>query len=81
MSWSDVTGKFLDFLKNPSGLGVFVLLLSFMFLIYVIPVGLLAWLNYDGSTRIVSAIRELKTDLKERAMAIRHRGPGVGLTE
>ena len=66
MKWADVAGKFLTFLEKPSALGVVALALTFLFLLYVVPVAALTWVNYDGTNRIVGAINDLKTTMQPK---------------
>lgn len=63
-SWADVAGKFIDFLKNPSGFGLAALALIAMLVVYMVPMGVMAYLWKDSTSQIVSAVLELRQDLK-----------------
>lgn len=72
--WAEVLKGVLEFLEKPTGLAVVVVLAFFALVLYTIPIGALLWVNWDGTNRIVTAISELKTDLKpvvERRVANR----------
>ena len=70
--WPDMVLKgFLELLKQNTGLGVLILLLAFMLCLYVTPVGVLTWLNWDGANRIVAAIADLKHACVTGALAQR----------
>jgi hypothetical protein len=71
MSWADVAESLIDFLKRPTGLGVFCLILFFFFVVYLTPIGVLTWINYDGLNRVVIAISDLKQTLEKHELAFK----------
>ena len=64
-SWTDIIKDFIDFLNKPNGLGVLVLLSGMLLTLFITPIGVLTYINIEGTNRIVSAIRELKGGLEE----------------
>jgi len=67
-SWADIVKEFIDFLNKPNGLGVLVLLSGMLLILFMTPIGVLTYINIEGTNRIVSAIRELKGSLEELKM-------------
>jgi uncharacterized membrane protein len=70
-SWTDIIKAFIEFLNKPNGLGVLVLLSGMLLTLFMTPIGVLTYINIDGTNRIVSAIRELKGSLEELRIAER----------
>jgi len=70
-SWIDLLKDLIDFLNKPNGLGVLVLLSGMLLIFFMTPIGVLTYLNIEGTNRIVSAIRELKGSLEELRIAER----------
>ena len=68
-SWEDVASKAMDFLKNPTGLGVFIIALFFAFLIYVLPLGVVTWTSWDNTNRLETAILGLKDCLGSKVVS------------
>jgi len=70
-SWIELLKDCIDFLNKPNGLGVLVLLSGMLLTFFMTPIGVLTYLNIEGTNRIVSAIRELKGSLEELRIAER----------
>jgi len=70
-SWADIIKAFIEFLNKPNGLGVLVLLSGMLLTLFMTPIGVLTYINIDGTNRVVSAIRELKGSLEELRIAER----------
>lgn len=62
MPWSDVAEKAFDLLQRPTGLGVLLISLLFLFLIYVIPIGVVTWVGYYNTDRLEKAIAGMATN-------------------
>jgi|GEM_PF-3372056 len=70
-SWIELLKDCIDFLNKPNGLGVLVLLSGMLLTFFMTPIGVLTYLNIEGTNRIVSAIRELKGSFEELRIAER----------
>ena len=71
MSWTEVLSKLLDFLKNPSGLGVFALVVLFFLIIYVLPIAVMTGVSWDNTNRLETAIKDLGSNCFTRNVALR----------
>ncbi len=72
MGWSDLIRDFIGFLSKPTGLGVIVILVMCLLVMFLAPIGVLTYINIDGTNRIVGAIHELKGSLPTRNVANRY---------
>lgn len=73
-NWPDVISKFIDFLKQPSGLGVFVILILAGLIFHLFPLWLVGE-RLDNTMRETSqqqirALDQIVSILKENKMAI-----------
>lgn len=71
-SWADVVLALLRLLEKPTGLGVMAIALILAFLMWLIPVGGLLYTQIDGTHQIVNAIKELKSTVNAKSIALRH---------
>jgi len=65
-TWADVAAKAIDFLKRPTGMGVFVIGLFFAFLIYTLPLGVVSYISWDNTNRLEKAIVGLGDRINSR---------------
>lgn len=67
-TWADVAGKAIDFVGLPSGASVVKMALALLFLLYVIPMGVVTWASWESTNRLERAINALGEDLRRSAM-------------
>jgi len=66
MAWATVAEKAIDFLASKGNLGVVIVLLAFVLVGWLTPMGMVAWMSWDNTNRVVSAIQDLGTRMDNK---------------